>query len=108
MEQTALEYFIEQILHPDYTKIDTSGFIQISMQSPTFTHMVKKAKEMESQEMESQKTKVYPVTLTERGYFAAMALQGLLANNNQSFLTDNAIDAVKLADALIQQLKKTF
>lgn len=103
MEQTALEYFIEQILHPDYTKIDTSGFMQISMQYPTFTQMVKKAKEMKSQE-----TKVYPVTLTERGYFAAMALQGLLASNNRSFLTDNAIDAVKLADALIQQLKKTF
>jgi hypothetical protein len=44
--------------------------------------------------------------LTKREYFAAMALQGLLTNNNK----DNVyfvISAVEFADDLIEELSKT-
>ena len=44
--------------------------------------------------------------LTKREYFAAMALQGLLANDS-GLITSKAIDAVKAADALIEELNKT-
>ena len=43
--------------------------------------------------------------LTKREYFAAMAIQGLLANGRAS-ITYNIIDAVKIADALIEELNK--
>lgn len=44
--------------------------------------------------------------LTKREYFAAMALQGLLANDS-GFITSKARYAVKAADALIEELNKT-
>jgi hypothetical protein len=44
--------------------------------------------------------------LTKREYFAAMALQGLLANDS-GLITSKARDAVKAADALIEELNKT-
>jgi hypothetical protein len=43
-----------------------------------------------------------PNGLTKREYFAAMAIQGLIANG-RAFITDNIIDAVKIADAEIAQ-----
>ena len=58
---------------------------------------------------------VYPVrkmdtinftSLTKREYFAAMAMQGLLANDS-CLITSKARDAVKAADALIEELNKT-
>lgn len=47
-----------------------------------------------------------PNGLTKREYFAAMALQGLLANDS-ALITSKVIDAVKAADALIEELNKT-
>ena len=44
--------------------------------------------------------------LTKREYFAAMAMQGLLANDS-GLITSKARDAVKAADALIEELNKT-
>jgi hypothetical protein len=44
--------------------------------------------------------------LTKREYFAAIALQGLLANDS-ALITSKVIDAVKAADALIEVLNKT-
>lgn len=44
-------------------------------------------------------------SLTKREYFAAMALQGLLANDS-GLITSKARDAVKAADALIEELNK--
>lgn len=41
--------------------------------------------------------------LTKREYFAAMALQGLLANDS-ALITGKARDAVQAADALIEIL----
>ena len=43
--------------------------------------------------------------LTKREYFAAMALQGLLANDS-GLITSKARDAVKAAEALIEILNK--
>jgi cyanate lyase len=43
--------------------------------------------------------------LTKREYFAAMALQGLLANNNNYVYS--VISAVEFADDLIEELSKT-
>ena len=45
--------------------------------------------------------------LTKREYFAAMALQGLLANYGSSYSVQNTMEAVYLADALIEELNKT-
>ena len=46
--------------------------------------------------------------LTKREYFAAKALQGLLANpNHDGKFSDFAEDAVKHADALLAELAKT-
>ena len=45
--------------------------------------------------------------LTKREYFAAMALQGLLATNSTTTTEYYAIDAVRVADALIEELNKT-
>lgn len=47
--------------------------------------------------------------LTKREYFAAMALQGALANKSAHERTIEMIteSAVKLADALIEELNKT-
>lgn len=42
--------------------------------------------------------------LTRREYFAAMALQGLLANRHEDYLLTEK--AVMYADALIEQLNK--
>ncbi|MCF8339745.1 MAG: hypothetical protein K9I82_02130 [Chitinophagaceae bacterium] len=47
-----------------------------------------------------------PNGLTKREYFAAMAMQGLLANDS-SLITGKVRDAVKAADALIEELNKT-
>lgn len=44
--------------------------------------------------------------LTKREYFAAMALQGILANNSTTTTEYYAIDAVRIADALIDELNK--
>ena len=44
--------------------------------------------------------------LTKREYFAAMALQGLLANDS-ALIISKVIDAVKAAGALIEELNKT-
>ena len=43
--------------------------------------------------------------LTKREYFAAMALQGLLGNNNNYVYS--VISAVEFADDLIEELSKT-
>jgi hypothetical protein len=43
--------------------------------------------------------------LTKREYFAAMALQGLLSNNNNYVYS--VISAVEFADDLIEELSKT-
>ena len=43
--------------------------------------------------------------LTKREYFAAMAMQGLLANDS-GLITSKARDAVKSADLLIEELNK--
>ena len=43
--------------------------------------------------------------LTKREYFAVMALQGLLANNNNYMYS--VISAVEFADDLIEELSKT-
>lgn len=40
--------------------------------------------------------------LTKREYFAAMAMQGILASNNRMSVAENAI---KFADALLKQLE---
>ena len=45
--------------------------------------------------------------LTKREYFAAMALQGLLADRKLGSIQEHAEYAVKLADALIEELSKT-
>ena len=47
----------------------------------------------------------YSNGLTKREYFAAMALQGLLANNNNYMYS--VISAVEFADDLIEELSKT-
>jgi hypothetical protein len=45
--------------------------------------------------------------LTKREYFAAMALQGLLVENSSSINADwTPKQAVKMADALIEELNK--
>jgi hypothetical protein len=44
--------------------------------------------------------------LTKREYFAAMALQGLLTNNNKDYVYF-VISAVEFADDLIEELSKT-
>ena len=49
----------------------------------------------------------YSSGLTKREYFAAMALQGLLANSSHSRNPIHAHDAVQLADALINALNET-
>jgi len=48
----------------------------------------------------------YSNGLTKREYFAAMALQGLLATNSTTTIEYYAIDAVRIADALIDELNK--
>ena len=45
--------------------------------------------------------------LTKREYFAAMALQGLLPTNISQSIEEDAKNAVKLADILIEELNKT-
>ena len=46
--------------------------------------------------------------LTKREYFAAMAMQGILADpDNQGYAEGIAKDAVKMADELITQLNQT-
>ncbi len=44
--------------------------------------------------------------LTKREYFAALVLQGFLANDS-ALITSKVRDAVKAADALIEELNKT-
>lgn len=44
--------------------------------------------------------------LTKREYFAAMAMQGLLAQNGYDRFDSLAIDAVQQADALLEELEK--
>ena len=45
--------------------------------------------------------------LTKLEYFAAMAMQGLLAGNASDSIEDASKYAVKAADALIEELNKT-
>jgi len=49
--------------------------------------------------------------LTKREYFIARAMQGIMSNSNahltrQSHFEDIAVDAIRIADALIEQLNK--
>ena len=49
--------------------------------------------------------------LTKREYFAAMAMQGIMANNmydapRRNKLEGMAVDAVSMADALLKELDK--
>lgn len=47
--------------------------------------------------------------LTKREYFAAMAMQGIIANNHHGpdeYVKQAAREAVQYADALIEQLNK--
>lgn len=46
--------------------------------------------------------------LTKREYFAAMAMQGIISNPNNHYVTSYSIAerAVQIADALIEQLNK--
>ena len=70
--------------------------------------------------MENEETRandlIYPVRkidtinytgLTKREYFAAMALQGLLAKYGSDYQVQNAKEAIYWADALIEELNKT-
>ena len=45
--------------------------------------------------------------LTKREYFAAMALQGMLAKYGSDYQVNNAKEAIYWADALIKELNKT-
>jgi hypothetical protein len=45
--------------------------------------------------------------LTKREYFAAMALQGMLAKYGSDYQVQTAKEAVYFADALIEELNKT-
>ena len=45
--------------------------------------------------------------LTKREYFAAMALQGMLAKYGSDYQVQNAKEAIYWADALIEELNKT-
>ena len=45
--------------------------------------------------------------LTKREYFAAMAMQGLLAKYGSDYQVQNAKEAIYWADALIEELNKT-
>lgn len=47
--------------------------------------------------------------LTKREYFAAQAMMGLLADSNRGFVITKDIPevAVKIADAIIEELNKT-
>lgn len=47
--------------------------------------------------------------LTKREYFAAMAMQGILASPNSNFDTPNSIagQSVRMADILIDRLNQT-
>ena len=45
--------------------------------------------------------------LTKREYFAAMAMQGLLSHYGTSYSVQNTMEAVYMADALIDELNKT-
>ncbi len=45
--------------------------------------------------------------LTKREYFAAMALQGMLAKYGSDYQVNNAKEAIYWADALIEELNKT-
>lgn len=54
-------------------------------------------------------TAVQGTGLSKREYFAAVALQGLLANPNISFAEDadiHALEAVRQADKLIKELNE--
>lgn len=46
------------------------------------------------------------IGLTKREYFAAMAMQGLLAHDPTYEFTEIASDSVKMTDALIAELNK--
>lgn len=52
------------------------------------------------------KVPIDPPRCTKREYFAALAMQGLLAFGAASSIEDYAIDAVKIADVLIKELNK--
>ena len=55
-----------------------------------------------------QQVDVYFCGLTKREYFAAMAMQGLLANSSNSiYPTEVAQDSLIYADALLAELEKT-
>jgi hypothetical protein len=51
---------------------------------------------------------MYGIGLTKREYFAALAMQGLLANSSNSiYPTEVAQDSLIYADALLAELEKT-
>jgi aminopeptidase-like protein len=59
-------------------------------------------------EMPNGKTNIeeYPYGLTKREYFAAMAMQGMLANNNGNYSTvDIAQHSVRMADDILKRLE---
>lgn len=47
---------------------------------------------------------IYNLGLTKREYFAAMAMQGMLASEKKFTLATIAVDSVQMADALIAML----
>lgn len=56
------------------------------------------------QKIEHPDGDIYTKGLTKREYFAAMAMQGLLANGNKFTWATIAVDSVQMADALIAML----
>lgn len=69
--------------------------------------------------MKNSEEPIYPITnqgtlrnrngLTKREYFAAMAMQGILANENTGLSSNEVIakESVKLANLLLTELDKT-
>lgn len=61
--------------------------------------------EIENKDKQAFATK-WKSGLTKREYFAAMAMQGLCSTGNYSNGQDMAYDAVRAADALLEELAK--
>ena len=60
------------------------------------------------QKIEHPDGDIYTKGLTKREYFAAMAMQGLLANMGNNYLYEiQAKDSVKIADTLIKALNES-
>jgi hypothetical protein len=108
-KQTSIEYLldiIEDLLNDKYP-YDLSILNQISINA--------KAKYQNEKMRTKAKGPAFPLIshegyiinagLTKREYFATMALQGLLANNNKEYAYC-VISAVEFADDLIEELSK--